>query len=220
MVALEIADPQLLVVALHLKDPDVVVLDDREIRLALARQMDAEPLFGHRMAIFQTSPGHCIAGNPGRIGQQASHPGGILASFAYPDEDVFPLAARCKPEIFIDHEVGGLGLEDAASSGRPVQIGKLFQASLFHQQDDGFGGDPFLAPRESELFGGGRLDVHPVQITLQIRGQHGAHGVDMGPSWGLGDDGHIQVADGITCALHAGKDIPQQDAAVDALEFG
>jgi hypothetical protein len=59
--------------------------------------MDAEPLFGHRMAIFQTSPGHRIAGNPGRIGQQASHPGGILAGFAYPDEDVFPSPQGSNP---------------------------------------------------------------------------------------------------------------------------
>lgn len=146
MVALEVADPQLLVVALHLKDPDVVVLDDREIRLALARQMDAEPLFGHRMAIFQTSPGHRIAGNPGRIGQQASHPGGILAGFAYPDEDVFTLAARCKPEIFIDHEVGGLGLEDAASSGRPVQIGKLFKHHCFTSKTTASVAIPSLRP--------------------------------------------------------------------------
>ena len=37
---------------------------------------------------------------------------------------------------------------------------------------------------------------------------------------GLGDDGHIQIADDITRLLHPGKDIPQQDAAVDPLEFG
>jgi hypothetical protein len=62
------------------------------------RQMDAEPLFGHRMAIFQTSQvtalratqAHRPAGQP---------PGGILAGFAYPDEDVFPLTARCKPDL-------------------------------------------------------------------------------------------------------------------------
>ncbi|MNT08253.1 hypothetical protein D3C72_1429890 [compost metagenome] len=37
---------------------------------------------------------------------------------------------------------------------------------------------------------------------------------------GLGDDGHIQVADGVARLLYPGKDVPQQDAAVDPLELG
>jgi hypothetical protein len=48
--------------------------------------------------------------------------------------------------IFIDHEVGGLGLEDAAKQWASVQMGKLFKHHCFTSKTTASVAIPSLRP--------------------------------------------------------------------------
>ena len=80
-------------------------------------------------------------------------------------------------------------------------------------------GNAFLTPGETQLFGGGGLDVDLIQRDLQILGNALTHVLDMrGHLRRLGYDGGIDIADAVALGLDQAKHMTQQHTAIGALE--
>ena len=105
MVAFECPGAQLAGVALTLEDLDILVFDDREIRLILAWKMNAKPLLCHRMAILEPRPRHSPAIDASRLGQQSGHPGRIFAAFADGNQNMLTITVRLETQILDDHKI-------------------------------------------------------------------------------------------------------------------
>src|SRR5690606_32186118 len=93
------------------------------VRLFSAGTSDAEPLAGHSMPILEPGVAYVPGIDPRVLCQQPSHPRRVLPFLFDPQEVVFAIAVRQKPQVFRNLEVGVR--ETDASAGLRASVGAL-----------------------------------------------------------------------------------------------
>ena len=99
-----------------------------ELRIVLARQMQAEPLPGYRVFIFQAAVAHRQAMNAGLLGKQHGHVFGIPAGFFNFQPEVFTLAFRCHVHLFCNVKIVWSSLQYALTHRTTVGAGQALMS--------------------------------------------------------------------------------------------
>ena len=125
MVALQVADAHFTQVAGIREHLAAFQRKPGEIRRVLARHMQAEPLFGHRVAILQAGIADGTGVNTGEARQIVGHELGIAAVFADVHQHVLAFTVRCKTQIFHHHEIFRIGFQHPGALRPAMQPGQI-----------------------------------------------------------------------------------------------
>ncbi|MNE32196.1 hypothetical protein D3C80_1257940 [compost metagenome] len=93
--------------------------------------MQAEPLFGHRMAIFQTRVTDRTGMNPGKARQIIGDKLSVTAVLADVHQHMFAFAVRLKAQVFHHHEIFRVGFQHAGALWLAMQPGQVSHIHAF-----------------------------------------------------------------------------------------